>query len=254
MMSHIAQVNGIEINYIDEGDKAAPAVLLLHGFASNLIVNWVATQWVTKLTKAGFRVIALDHRGHGKSTKLYDPKEYEASQMADDAWKLLDYLQIESPVIIGYSMGARVTAFMGILRPNQAKALVLSGLAGNIVHGVPGASEISKALLADSIENIPVGGGKNFRIFAERTHSDLKALAMCIQTSRIKIKGEALKQHIQIPVLIALGDKDDIAGSPEELQHFIPHAKILRIEDKDHMTAVGARKHHEGVISFLTDL
>ena len=148
-------------------------------------------------------------------------------------------------------MGARVTSFMGLQRPDKPCGLILSGLAGNIIHGVPGSSAISEALLASSIDDIKNEDAKGFRLFAERTGGDLKALAACIQTSRIKISGDELAQHIKMPVLIALGDKDGIAGDPEELRHFIPHAEILMLEGKDHMSAVGARHHHEGVIAFL---
>ena len=50
--------------------------MLVHGFASNTQVNWVNTGWVSTLTGAGRRVIALDNRGHGESAKLYDPADY----------------------------------------------------------------------------------------------------------------------------------------------------------------------------------
>ena len=63
--------DGIPIAYMDEGD--GPAVLLIHGFASNHRVNWVSTSWVRDLVAAGRRVIAFDNRGHGESGKPHDP-------------------------------------------------------------------------------------------------------------------------------------------------------------------------------------
>src|SRR5262249_23003452 len=68
------QHNGIEIAFLDEGEGAP--IVLVHGFASNTQVNWVYPGWVTTLTRAGRRVIALDNRGHGESSKLYDPAAY----------------------------------------------------------------------------------------------------------------------------------------------------------------------------------
>ena len=63
--------DGVDISYLDEGE--GEPIVLVHGFASNKEVNWVVPGWVTTLTRAGRRVIALDDRGHGQSSKLYDP-------------------------------------------------------------------------------------------------------------------------------------------------------------------------------------
>ena len=73
--------DGVEIAYLDAG--AGDPVLLIHGFASNSTVNWVDTGWVRTLTAAGYRVLAIDNRGHGKSAKLHDPKDYGGPLMAE---------------------------------------------------------------------------------------------------------------------------------------------------------------------------
>lgn len=66
--------DGIQIAYRDEG--AGDPILLIHGFASNHQINWVGPGWFETLTGAGYRVVALDNRGHGQSEKLYDPAFY----------------------------------------------------------------------------------------------------------------------------------------------------------------------------------
>src|SRR6478736_5284483 len=60
----------LDIAFLDEGE--GDPILLIHGFASSKEINWVQPGWVDTLTKAGYRVIALDNRGHGASSKLYD--------------------------------------------------------------------------------------------------------------------------------------------------------------------------------------
>ena len=69
------QSDGVEIDYLDtpaeEGPGDGRPVLLIHGFASNVRVNWGDTGWIRHLARAGFRVIAMDCRGHGASQKLY---------------------------------------------------------------------------------------------------------------------------------------------------------------------------------------
>ena len=84
--------DGVEIAYLDEGE--GEPIVLVHGFASNKEVNWVHPGWVTTLTRAGRRVIALDNRGHGAATKLYDPAAYHSAVMAEDVRALLDHLGI----------------------------------------------------------------------------------------------------------------------------------------------------------------
>ena len=68
--------------------------MLVHGFASNKEVNWVTPGWLDTLKRAGRRVIALDNRGHGESTKLYDPVDYHTSLMAGDISALIEHLHL----------------------------------------------------------------------------------------------------------------------------------------------------------------
>src|SRR5436305_2631926 len=101
--------NGVRIAFIDEkpeNDRGEP-ILLIHGFASTHAVNWLFPLWVRTLTGAGRRVIALDNRGHGRSEKLYDPKDYHTATMAEDSRNLLDHLGIDNADVMGYSMDER---------------------------------------------------------------------------------------------------------------------------------------------------
>ena len=92
--------------------------------------------WVKTLTRAGFRVIALDNRGHGQSEKLYRPEDYDSSVMAGDARRLLDHLGIERADVMGYSMGARIAAHLALIDPPRVRSLLLGGLGIRLVHGV----------------------------------------------------------------------------------------------------------------------
>ena len=110
----------VEIAYLDEG--AGEPIVLVHGFASNKEVNWVNPGWVTTLTGAGRRAIALDNRGHGASSKLYDPAAYHSATMAEDVRALLDHLGIERADVMGYSMGARIAAFLAVNHPARVRS------------------------------------------------------------------------------------------------------------------------------------
>src|ERR687883_121214 len=92
----------VEIAFLDEGE--GEPIVLVHGFASNKEVNWVYPTWVSTLVGAGRRVVALDNRGHGQSTKLYDPADYHTSKMASDVKALMAHLGISRADVMGYSM------------------------------------------------------------------------------------------------------------------------------------------------------
>jgi pimeloyl-ACP methyl ester carboxylesterase len=240
--------DGVEIAYSDQG-QGTP-VLLIHGFASNARVNWEATGWAKTLLETGYRVIAIDNRGHGESEKLYDPAQYSAPIMADDAAGLLTHLGITRAAVIGYSMGARITAFMTIVHPTRVSRAVFAGLAERMVLGVPGSEPIAEAMEAPSLDSITDLGAKSFRIFAEQTKSDKRALAACIRSSRVKIKPEALGQ-ITCPVLVVAGEVDDVAGEVQPLVDLIPGAKGVVLPGRNHMNAVGDKGFKKSVLDFL---
>jgi pimeloyl-ACP methyl ester carboxylesterase len=241
--------DGVNLAYIDEGD--GEAVLLLHGFASNLQVNWVDTGWVAELTRAGRRVVAMDNRGHGESAQPLEPDAYGTPAMAEDARRLLDHLGIERADIMGYSMGARIAAFLAAAHPERVRSLVLSGLGEGLVKGVGPPEPIAAALLAPSLEDVADPAARAFRQFADQTGSNRRALAACISAGRETMSPEELGR-IAAPVLVAVGSKDDIAGSPHALAAHIPGAEVFEIAGRDHMKAVGDRAHKKAVLEFLT--
>ena len=239
---------GVEIAYLDEGE--GDPIVLVHGFASTKEVNWVHPGWVSTLTREGRRVIALDNRGHGRSGKLYDPAAYHSAIMADDVRALLDHLEIERADAMGYSMGARITAFLAVKHPARVRSAVLGGLGIRLVEGVGLPESIASALKAASIDDVGDPIGRTFRIFAEQTKSDLRALAACIRGSRQTLSRTEVAS-LRMPVLVAVGTSDQVAGSAQELAALIPGARALDIPGRDHMLAVGDKVYKAAVIDFL---
>ena len=240
--------DGIRLAFIDEG--AGDPVLLIHGFASSAKINWVEPGWVSLLTRNGFRAVAIDNRGHGESDKLYDRALYSAPLMAQDARRLLDHLGIPRADVMGYSMGARITAFLALAHPERVRSAIFGGLGGNMIRPMAGTGPIAVALEAASIDEVKNPTARTFRAFAERTGSDLKALAACIRGSRDPITREMVAS-LTCPVLVATGTEDVIGGQAEELAALIPGAQALPIPRRDHMLAVGDRVYKEGVLAFL---
>ena len=245
--------DGFEIGYLDrQAPDGGEPILLVHGFASSMQVNWVGPGWVKTLNEAGYRVVAFDHRGHGVSTKSYQPEDYTPQRMADDAVALLDHLGIARAHIFGYSMGARVCVFLASSHPERVATMILGGLGYGMVDGVGDWDPIAEALLAEDPHTIETARGRMFRAFADQTRSDRKALAACIEMSR-ELISETQVAAIQVPTLIGVGTRDDIAGSADRLARLMPNAEAFDIEGRDHMLAVGDRTWKARVLSFLKD-
>jgi pimeloyl-ACP methyl ester carboxylesterase len=242
--------DGVEIAFLDEGE--GEPIVLVHGFASTAQVNWVYPGWVATLTGAGRRVIALDNRGHGASTKLYDPAAYHSATMAEDVRALIDHLDLARADVMGYSMGARITAFFALANPTRLRRAVLGGLGIRLVDGVGLPESIAEALEAPSLADVRDPMGRTFRAFAEQTRSDLKALAACIRGSRQTLSRDQVAA-IRAPVLVAVGSKDEVAGSAQELAALLPAGRALDIAGRDHMLAVGDKSFKQSVLSFLAE-
>ncbi len=252
-MISVFEHENFQIAYLDRAPDGAPdadPVLLIHGFASSLHVNWVGSGWAKALNDAGYRVVAFDHRGHGRSTRSYDPADYAPEKLAGDAAALLDHLGIARAHVMGYSMGARVAAFLALAEPAKVATLVLGGIGIGLVDGVGDWDPIADALLAPDPAAIVHRRGKAFRAFADQTKSDRRALAACIATSRTLIS-EADMGRISQPTLVAVGTADDIAGSASELALLMPDAEVFDIQGRDHMLSVGDRSFKERVVAFL---
>ncbi len=239
--------------YIDERpsdiDIGEP-ILLVHGFASTHAVNWVFPQWVKTLTEAGRRVIAFDVRGHGRSEKFYDPSAYSLTRLAEDARALLDHLDIEAADVMGYSMGAKITAFLAAAHPRRVRSAVLGGLGPRLVDGGGVPTHMLAAMEAPSLESLGNPKERMFRAFAEATKSDLAALAACARGSRQGLDEEQLAA-LDLPVLVAIGTADDIAGDPHELARLFPRGEALAIPGCDHNRAVGDKVYKNNVLEFL---
>lgn len=238
----------VEIAYLDQGE--GEPIVLVHGFASTKEVNWVNPGWLGALTRAGRRAIALDNRGHGASSKLYEPAAYHSATMAEDVRALMDHLGLARADVMGYSMGARITAFLAQAHPERVRAAILGGLGIRLVEGVGLPETIADALEAPSLADVSDPTGRTFRSFAEQTKSDLRALAACIRGSRQVVAREQV-EAFTMPVMVAVGTEDDVAGSAQKLGALIPGAEVLDIPGRDHMLAVGDKTYKSGVLDFL---
>lgn len=250
--------SGIELTFFEskpetKEEKQNETIVLVHGFASHSHMNWINTNWFSHLSEAGYHVISFDNRGHGQSETLYDVEKYGADLMAGDVKALLQHIGIEKAHIMGYSMGARISAFVARDYPEILKSVIFAGMGLNMVRGMGNPEPIARALEAKSSADVTNPAAQSFRQFAEQTKSDLKALAACIRSARNPVTKEQLQQ-IAVPCLVAVGEKDVIAGAGSALVELIPGAEHLPIPKRDHMNAVGDKVYKEGVVKFLKSI
>lgn len=240
---------GFDIAYEVYGE--GPPIVAVHGFASSGVVNWVSTSWVEALNGAGYQVVTIDNRGHGNSEKIYDSSVYGAQDMARDVVNLIDHLGHERAALIGYSMGARISAFVCLQNPEKVVCAIFGGLGANMVRPMLDSEEIIAALNAPALSQVKHPTGRQFRIFAEHTKSDVKALAACMAGSRTRIAEEDVGK-ISVPVLVAVGSEDETGGDPKVLADMMAKGEALVIERRDHMRATGDPQFKRGAVDFLS--
>jgi pimeloyl-ACP methyl ester carboxylesterase len=237
---------GVRIQYIIEG-KGEP-VLLIHGFAANVQMQWAVPGLIRSLAK-DYQVIALDNRGHGKSDKPHDPKQY-GTEMVEDVVRLLDHLKIKKAHVVGYSMGAIITCKLLTTHPDRLLSATLGG-AGGIREGVDiGFFD----LLADSLDKgkgieplivalNPAGQPKpteqqiNFINGLLMATNDPKALAAVVRGWKALAVSDGQLKANKVPALALIGEIDPLKKGVDELKERMPDLKVVVIDGADHMTA-----------------
>jgi pimeloyl-ACP methyl ester carboxylesterase len=237
---------GVRLHYELHGPETGPPVVLVHGFASDYKLNWVGTRWQETLTRAGYRVIGLDCRGHGGSEKPHDPASYALELMAADVRRLLDQLDVPSAHYVGYSMGARIGVQALLDFSKRLGRVVLAGIGwGGAFHEAP---EIARMLRGEPSSS-PVA--KNFYDFGRaRPSNDLEALAACILGPQPDPDPAGLAA-ITNQVLLVVGEQDDIAVQVDRLVESIRTARLVTVAGRNHMSTVPAKEFKVAALEFL---
>ena len=136
--------------------------------------------------------------------------------------------------------------------PQRMRSAILGGLGARLIEGAGLPESIALALEAPSIDDVTDPQGQMFRSFADQTKSDRAALAACIRGTRQTLSADELAR-IAVPMLVAVGTKDNVAGSPQALAALIPGARAIDIPDRDHMLTVGDRVFKAAVLDFLAE-
>ena len=237
------KANGLNIYYEDNG--TGEPLLLLHGGTVNLQM-WEHSR---AAFAEQFRVIALDSRGHGRTNNPAGTLSYRL--MADDVAALVQALELQKPLIFGFSDGGQIALEIGIHYPELAKALVL---AGTMIRFTPEYRTWLRAMVGD--EQSPEVDTEQFA----RDHPDWAAFLQQIhgpdawKTLLHQIKPMWASPlsfnytpddfaHVAAPTLVLVGDRDDFVSVEQsvELYRLLPHAELAVIPGADHGAIVSAK-------------
>lgn len=232
------------------GDDFDDTVLVVHGFASSCRDNWVDTGWIRDLTRAGYRVIGVDQRGHGLSDKPHDPHDYTMSALVGDLLIVLDTYLLDTVHYVGYSLGGRVGWQLLVDAPDRVARAVLGG----IPDGRPLARVKIDQARAYAEHGTPVDDAvtQNYITLAERVSSnDLGVLVALAEGMRLGDADPDPARPPRQPVLFATGTEDAILERSRTLAASAPNGTFFEIPGRHHFNAPGSRAFRQEAVTFL---
>jgi len=224
-------------------------VVLVHGFASDRKQNWQNVGWYEALTGAGYRVIAMDCRGHGASDKPHDDAAY-GDKMVSDIVSVMDATKVARADVMGYSMGGILTVGLLMTHGERVARAIVAGIGETYFAPRSHRKGIAAALRANDPSTITDPTQKAFRAFASQDGKDLLALAACMSADRTMYTREQLGR-CATPVLVVDGENDVQSGAPEPLAQAFADGRAVVVPRRDHMTAVGDKIYKQAVLEFL---
>lgn len=253
--------NDIRIHYTDEGEGTP--VVLLHGFAVNADLNWRIPD-VTERLADQFRVISMDLRGHGLSSKPHDPDKY-GIEMVEDVIRLLDHLKIDKAWVAGYSLGGFIALKLAVLHPDRLFGVAPCGAGWE----QPKQGRFLAALdrFADKLEKDESIGPLAAEIDPERPKpgfihrlwvnlmtgyfNDKQALiAMIRAIPELAITKEELS-GVSIPVLAVVGENDLLSVGAKAMEGVLPDLRLVVVPRADHMQVPGSDELQNELIRFF---
>jgi pimeloyl-ACP methyl ester carboxylesterase len=257
--------DGVKIHYLVEG-KGEPLVLI-HGFAADVQTNW-ALPGILKALAKDYRVIALDCRGHGRSDRPHEPKQYGKAMM-EDVVRLLDHLHIDRAHIVGYSMGGGIALEFLMHHPNLVKTATIGGFGistaqteKNMVSALAESLEQGKGFAPLLVAITPPGHPKpsdeqiKFTNRLLLAFNDPKALAACMRGFKEETDLDA-KDIVKVlkkakrPILAIVGENDPFKPGVDELKQELPDTELVVVKGGDHVSTVMDPEFLKSITKFL---
>jgi pimeloyl-ACP methyl ester carboxylesterase len=224
-MAEVTTADGIRLNVIEHGPADGDVVLAVHGFASGAEANWITAGWERPLVDAGYRLVAFDLRGHGKSDRPAAPDAYRLTTLADDALRVLDAVGADRAHWLGYSLGSRIGLEVARQAPGRLRTLNLGGTAG---------ADPAPELLIAMAETLGL------------TDPALRAFATGVSADAPPFPDAGFG----IPTLIVVGGADELAAGATRLATRL-EAQYVEVPGRTHANAITSRAFKDAVLENL---
>ncbi len=242
-----------------ETPAGVPPVLLIHGFASSVALNWEQSGWVSTLLESGRRVIAVDLPGHGRSAAPEDVDSYTPSRIRADLLQIVtdagarpiaDGHPASGLDIVGYSLGSRLAWEFGATQPSLVRRLVLGGPSSRdplAEFDLPAAQRF----LADGTPIDDESTAALVTMAQASPGADMYALLSLVEGIKEE-PFDAAEAVPRQPVLMVAGEKDERVGALEVLRGLAPGAEVVIVPGRNHINVVTARAFKEAALEFLS--
>ncbi len=223
--------DGTSINFETFGDRFNPPLLLLPGLMGSISTQW--RKFIRPLT-TDYRVLLMDLRGHGRSNN--SQINLMPNRMAQDIAGLLDHLEITELHVAGYSLGGYLGLLLALNQPHRVNTLLMH--ASKFYWSEESANNMKMQLNPEKmVEKVPAyvdqlmqeHGARQWRILVRQ------AVELSFFLAEKGVRENMLK-HLQVPVLISLGDRDEMVPLPEavRLSRVLPNGELIVLPGTRH--------------------
>jgi pimeloyl-ACP methyl ester carboxylesterase len=227
------RIGDIVIRYATNG-SGAPLVLL-HGFTDQ-IESWSEMGYVKALTEAGRRLVLIDQRGHGGSSRPHEVDAYRPEARAADVVAVLDALGIARADVLGYSMGGWAALNLARYHPTRIDRLIVGGCHpfGQSMAFYREAMDAGLDRWIDLVEHLAETMPEAWKERVRR--NDIDALRAAVAEDRPDISA-ALADFAR-PCLFYAGGDDPLYGALGRCASFFADARFLEVRGRNHLTAL----------------
>ena len=237
----------VRLAWREVGPANGRPVLLLHGYFSDAVTNWIRYGHAAAIAAAGCGVILPDLRAHGDSDKPHDPACYPPDILARDGLALIAHLGLTDYDLGGYSLGARTVVRM-LANGARPRRVVLSGMGLEGLTHTAGRGGHFRRILTN-LGSFERGSPEWLaEAFLKTTKGDPEALLLILD-SFVDTPAEVIA-GLDTPTLVVSGVEDHDNGSSRALAALLPDARFEGVPG-NHMSAVTRPELGAAIAGFL---
>jgi len=262
---HYLDVDGVRLHYKDAGGDGEP-VVFIHGYTASIGGQWGRPGLIAGIRERGWRTIAFDLRGHGKSDRPHDPALYAGDRMGRDIEALLDHLRIERAHLVGYSLGAHILAHAMTHFPERAVTVSLGGAAGRwnwteaeTLAVLEEAEELDQGGITKHILRLwppgkPEPDADELQRLSDRKLEgmDARALGAIKRVMPHHQVSVEQMQALSMPILAVVGTGDGQLEPMRQLAGFHTGVTLVEVPGAGHGDCPGKPEYLEALSAFLT--